>query len=165
MPISDAEIESLIKEIEDVRAVRVTVFETHHNEIGRLIIGWATGEEALPGVDAKLNVVDVAAFKAAFGANINLPEHITRIRFVQPDPGEYIIRLPGRELADQSRAVMKKLEEAKAQMTSEQIEKFSGANYPIPEFYDRFSKSEGSEPKPTELLNSRVADYTFAMCT
>lgn len=158
MPLNDAQYEQLKKDVEEILALRVKPSNGSYGVLGELIYAWATNPATRPALNLDGSVKDVEALKTQIEPYFsNLPD-IKRIIFVQPEAGEYYIRLPAKELVQKSFSIMERL----LQLTDEQAETL-GFNYPDPGFYQE--RIAGNEPMPElEYLKNRVGDYTFAHC-
>ncbi len=82
---------------------------------------------------------------------VRLPDRICRIVFIQPDNETYIVRLPPKDLVEQS----------------EEENKADGSDYGFHKFYLRQlvpGSGLGDKLDNIDVLYSRIADYTFAHC-
>ena len=158
MPLSDSDYDQLKKDIEEILDLRVKPANGSYGILGELIYQWATDPSSRPELHLDGSVKDVEALKTQIEPHFsNLPD-IKRIVFVQPQPGEYYIRLPAKELVQKSFSIMNRL-----QQLSEQQTDALGFTYPDPGFYQE--RIAGDEPMPElDYLKNRVGDYTFAHC-
>jgi hypothetical protein len=112
-------------------------------EMGKLIAGWATGRIAPP-----CNVEDLAK---QFDGIAVVPERIKTVEVVQSTLDHLIIRLPVREMIEESERHLS--------------DPMANGRYPFPQFYEDFySPGFGPVMTPLETLYARVGDYTIAQC-
>ena len=159
MALEEADFQQLQKDVTEILQLRVKPADGSYSALGEKIIQWAADPNSRPALDEDGSVKDVAAFKAEIGKYFqNLPASITKIVFVQPEPGEYYIRLPAKELVAKSASIMKRLQKLSAEQRKQ-----LGFQYPDPGFYhERFDQHVLMSE--LEYLKNRVGDYTFAHC-
>ncbi len=112
-------------------------------EMGRLVAQWATDPATQPkDVDALRDQLDGIAV---------VPERIKTVEFVQSTLDHLILRLPVREM----------VEESLERMT----DPMGDGRYPLPQFYaDFYRPGFGPVMTPLDTLLARVGDYTIAQC-
>ncbi|WP_138466967.1 hypothetical protein [Poseidonocella sp. HB161398] len=138
-----------------------------YKELGQKIVEWTKDNSTLPGLDPDGTVTDLAAFREEMKDIVHLPDTVTSVRFVIPkieDPAAetftYIVRLPLKELVEQSEAELGALD----QSIAEEGAVSAGSPYDIPAFYLPFLTGDPDVPKYLDMLYRRIADYTFAHC-
>jgi hypothetical protein len=125
---------------------------------GLLVKSWATGKNYFsPGTPAppmpktRQEFVQICS---AFGISLDdLPDWVTGVIFIQPSKECLAIRLPPKELVEQS----------------EQEFDQQNALYPLPAFYDEFYAAFGSplrvpQDRKHEFHAKRIGDYSISMC-
>jgi hypothetical protein len=112
-------------------------------EMGRLVAQWATGETAQPET--------VAELKQQLDGIATVPDRIEKVTFVQSTLDHLFLRLPVREM----------IEESRERMQDPNLD----SRYPLPQFYSDFYRP-GFAPvmTPLDILFARVGDYTIAQC-
>ena len=112
-------------------------------EMGKLIAGWATGKVKQPQTAKELaEQLDGIAV---------VPERIKTVEFVQSTLDHLILRLPVREMIEESERNLS--------------DPMTNGRYPFPQFYEDFySPGFGPVMTPLETLYARVGDYTIAQC-
>jgi hypothetical protein len=112
-------------------------------EMGRLVAQWAGDETSRPK--------DVAELKSQLDGIATVPDRIKTVEFVQSTLDHLILRLPVREM----------IEESLERMTDPS----GDGRYPLPQFYSDFYRP-GFAPvmTPLDTLFARVGDYTIAQC-
>jgi hypothetical protein len=112
-------------------------------ELGKLVAEWATGRRAPPTNPAEL--------KSQLNGIAVVPDRITEVEVVQGTLKKLVIRLPVREMVEQSLQVME--------------DPMAEGSYPFPQFYsDYYSPGFGPVLTPRDILYARVGDYTIAQC-
>jgi hypothetical protein len=112
-------------------------------EMGRLVAQWATDRSTCPET--------VAELKDQLDGIATVPDRIKTVEFVQSTMDHLILRLPVKEMIEES------------------LERMSDPNgdgrYPLPQFYSDFYRP-GFAPvmTPLDTLFARVGDYTIAQC-
>lgn len=106
-----------------------------YQAVGRKVVEWAKDSTKRP--------TTIADFKAQLDQIAIVPDRIKTITFVQPDLENLILRLPDREMFQDSKSIV----DAMASI----------AEYPLPQFYS-------AAATPEELQYSRIGDYTIAQC-
>jgi len=105
--------------------------------LGRKVAEWAKDPASRPRTVAEFRKQLLDVDKGA-----TIPDRITGVLFVQPTWDTLVIRLPTKELIEESEANMNPTD----------------AIYMVPEFYKNTSLSA------LELLYSRIGDYTISEC-
>ena len=112
-------------------------------EMGRLVAQWAT--------DAATRPRDVAELKTQLDGIAVVPDRIRSVEFVQSTLDHLVLRLPVREM----------IEESLERMT----DPMGDGRYPLPQFYaDHYRPGFGPVMTPLDTLLARVGDYTIAQC-
>jgi hypothetical protein len=108
-----------------------------HALLGRKVAEWAKDPASRPKTvtEFRQQLLDVDP-----GATI--PDRITGVLFVQPTWDTLVVRLPTKELIEESERNMSR----------------TPAKYKMPDFYSKTSLSA------LELLYSRIGDYTISEC-
>jgi hypothetical protein len=112
-------------------------------EMGKLIAGWATGKVKRPET--------VEELVEQFDGIAVVPERIKKVTVVQSTLDHLILRLPVREMIEESERHLS--------------DPMANGRYPFPQFYEDFySPGFGPVMTPLETLYARVGDYTIAQC-
>jgi hypothetical protein len=112
-------------------------------EMGRLVAGWATGKVKHPE--------NVAELVEQLDGIAMVPERIKNVTVVQSTLDHLILRLPVREMIEESEHHLS--------------DPMANGRYPFPQFYEDFySPGFGPVMTPLETLYARVGDYTIAQC-
>ena len=112
-------------------------------EMGRLVAQWATDPATRPR--------DVAELKTQLDGIAVVPDRIRSVEFVQSTLDHLVLRLPVREM----------IEESLERMT----DPMGDGRYPLPQFYaDHYRPGFGPVMTPLDTLLARVGDYTIAQC-
>jgi hypothetical protein len=116
---------------------------TDYVGMGSVVADWSTGQRPLPR--------DVRELRHQLDGIARVSDRVTELEFVQGTPEKLVIRLPVREM----------IEESIDAMTDPMAE----GRYPLPQFYDDYHKP-GLAPimTPIDILFARVGDYTIAQC-
>ncbi len=116
---------------------------TDYVGMGSVVAGWSTGQRALPR--------DVGELRDQLDGIARVSDRVQELEFVQGTTEKLVIRLPVREMIEQSIDAM----------TDPRAE----GRYPLPQFYDDYHKP-GLAPimTPIDILFARVGDYTIAQC-
>lgn len=145
---------------------RVHPREGHFKDLGEKVVEWTLDNTTLPELDEDGNVKDLEAFKAELDEVVNLPEGVTNVKFVIPEVDEdnkdtftYIIRLPLKELVQQSLKELTTMQKAASNGAP-----LGSMPYHLPEFYSTFLGQTNQNRKFVDMLYRRIADYTFAHC-
>lgn len=155
-----ADLRQLKIDIERLLELRVKPANGSYDELGRKIKAWATDPSTRPELNEDGSVKDLVALKEELAPFFtNLPNHIEKVIFVQPDTNEYYIRLPAKELVALSDSVMQRLGE----LTEAEREEIA-FTYPMPFFYKTRVLSGEVDPDDQDFLMNRIGDYTFAHC-
>lgn len=114
-----------------------------HIEMGRVVAQWATEPSTRPGT--------VKELKDQLDGIATVPDRIKTVEFVQSTLEHLILRLPVKEMIEES------------------LELMSGpvadTSYPLPPFYaDIYRPGFGPVMTPLDTLLARVGDYTIAQC-
>ncbi|WP_299131465.1 hypothetical protein [uncultured Amaricoccus sp.] len=113
-------------------------------EMGRLIAQWS--------VDPATRPRDVAELKDQMEGIATVPERIKNVEFVQSTLETLVLRLPVKEM----------LEESLDRMSDPEA---PAGQYPLPQFYaDHYRPGFGPVMSPLDTLLARVGDYTIAQC-
>ena len=112
-------------------------------EMGRLVAQWATDHSTWPN--------GIEEFKQQLDGIATVPDRIKSIEFVQSELDHLILRLPVKEMIEES------------------LERMADPNgdgrYPLPQFYSDFYRPGfGPVMTPLDTLFARVGDYTIAQC-
>ena len=112
-------------------------------EIGRLVAEWAADPASRPK--------DLGALKAQLAGVAVIPERIKSVEFVQSTLDHLIIRLPAREMIEES--------------VERMSDPMASGRYPMPQFYaDHCRPGFGPVMTPLDTLLARVGDHTIAQC-
>ena len=112
-------------------------------ELGKLVTEWATGRREPPRTPDEL--------KEQLRGIAEVPDRITEVEVVQGTLQKLVIRLPVREMVEQSLEIME--------------DPMNEGSYPFPQFYaDFYSPGFGPVLTPRDMLYARVGDYTIAQC-
>jgi hypothetical protein len=112
-------------------------------ELGKLVAEWSTGKRVPPTNPAEL--------KEQLRGIAEVPDRITEVEVVQGTLQKLVIRLPVREMVEQSLDLMD--------------DPMGEGSYPFPQFYsDYYSPGFGPVLTPRDILYARVGDYTIAQC-
>jgi hypothetical protein len=112
-------------------------------EMGRQVAQWATDPASQPR--------DVEELKRQLDGIAVVPDRIKTVEFVQSTLDHLILRLPVREM----------IEESLERMT----DPTGDGQYPLPQFYaDHYRPGFGPVMTPLDTLLARVGDYTIAQC-
>jgi hypothetical protein len=114
---------------------------TNYTAFGEKVKAWAKGQDRIPD-----NLDDLKQQLAAAQVGAAVPEHITKVRFVQPDDDTWIIRLPAKSY----------LEAAE--------ERLKDVDYTLPTFYERVFRSKPQVDDKMKFQAERIADYTINGC-
>lgn len=112
-------------------------------EMGKLVTQWVADAGTRPASidDLRRQVNGVAV----------IPDRITRLAFVQSTLDTLVLRLPVREMVEQSIGAM--------------TDPMGDGRYPLPLFYsDHFRPGFGPVMTPYDTLMARVGDHTIAQC-
>jgi hypothetical protein len=112
-------------------------------EMGRLVARWASEPETRPATLAQLKeqLIGIAA----------VPDRIRSVEFVQESLDHLVLRLPSREMIEESLERMS--------------DPMGDGRYPLPPFYaDYFRPAFGPVMTPLDTLLARVGDHTLAQC-
>ena len=113
-------------------------------EMGRLIAQWSVEPATRPR--------DVAELKDQMEGIATVPERIKHVQFVQSTLETLVLRLPVKEM----------LEESLDRMSDPEA---PAGSYPLPQFYsDHYRPGFGPVMSPLDTLLARVGDYTIAQC-
>jgi hypothetical protein len=122
---------------------------------GKLVRSWATGVNyVVPGQPAPKVPETLDQLKAQCrdaGIGISIPSFVTGLQVVRMPKDKVTLRLPPKDLVEQV----------------ERDLKASGAQYPIPQYYDDAYGMALSVPNPDErvkLQTCRIGDYSISMC-
>lgn len=114
---------------------------TNYAAFGDQVKLWAKGLQEIPA--------DLAALKeqlAAAQVGAIIPEHITKVRFIQADDDTWIIRLPARNYLNASE------------------ERLRDVDYTLPTFYEQAFRSKPVVEDKLKFQAERIADYTINGC-
>ena len=112
-------------------------------EMGRLVAQWTVDEDTRPK--------DVAELAEQLDGIAVMPERIKHVAFVQGTLDTLVIRLPVREMLEESLETMS--------------DPMGDGRYPLPQFYSDFYRPGfGPVMTPLDTLLARVGDYTIAQC-
>ena len=112
-------------------------------EMGRLVALWATEPATRPK--------DAEEFRQQLEGIAVVPERIREVSFVQSTLDHLVLRLPVREM----------IEESLERMTDPTVD----GQYPLPQFYaDYYRPGFAPVMTPLDTLLARVGDYTIAQC-
>jgi hypothetical protein len=112
-------------------------------ELGKLVAEWSIGKRKPPTNPTEL--------KEQLRGIADVPDRITEVEVVQGTLSKLVIRLPVREMVDQSLEFMD--------------DPMGEGSYPFPQFYaDYYSPGFGPVLTPRDILYARVGDYTIAQC-
>lgn len=112
-------------------------------EMGRLVAEWSIDPSTRPAC-----VEDLAAQLDGIAV---LPERIKHVEFVQSTLDTLVLRLPVREMIEESLEKMS--------------DPMGDGRYPLPQFYaDHYRPGFGPVMTPLDTLLARVGDYTIAQC-
>ncbi|MGF1445609.1 MAG: hypothetical protein ACFBRM_05350 [Pikeienuella sp.] len=144
---------------------RVSPKPGKQKELGEKIVGWTKDKSSLPELDGSGAVKDVAAFKADMAELVDFPDNVTNVVFIMPEAAAdgsftYYIRLPLKELVEQSLADLKAVEARIADGTAT----LQDTTYPGLSFYEQFIGTSPLNRQYEDMLYRRIADYTFAHC-
>ena len=110
-------------------------------ELGRLVAEWATGRREPPRC--------VATLKEQLRGIAEVPDRITEVEVVQGTLEKLVIRLPVKEMVEQSLEMME--------------DPMNEGSYPMPQFYaDFYNPGFGPVLTPRGILYDRVGDDTIA---
>jgi hypothetical protein len=107
---------------------------------GKVVVQWSLDPSTRPRTLRKL--------KEELRDILEIPDRITRIKYVDVDQETLVIRVPNKEMVEES------------------IERFSGRGqraYPAPAFY-RDLMPGPNRKRNIDILHCRIADYTIAQC-
>ncbi len=112
-------------------------------EMGKLVAQWTADPKSRPET--------VADLKRQLHGIAVVPDRIEKVVFCQASLDTFVMRLPAKEMLDESVAAM----------LNPEME----GSYPLPQFYEDFYRP-GFSPvlTPFDLLMARVGDYTIAQC-
>ena len=113
----------------------------NYTAFGEKVKAWAKGNDPIP---ADLNELKEQLAAAQVGATI--PEHITKVRFVQADDDTWIVRLPAKKYLEASE------------------ERLKEADYTLPSFYERVFRAKPHVDDKMKFQAERIADYTINGC-
>lgn len=112
-------------------------------EMGRLVAEWSTNPKSRPA--------NVAELVDQLDGIATVPERIKHVEFVQSTLDTLILRLPVKEM----------LEESIDRMS----DPMATSQYPLPQFYaDHYRPGFGPVMTSLDTLLARVGDYTIAQC-
>ncbi len=112
-------------------------------EMGRLVAQWATDPATQPK--------DVAELKEQLDGIATVPDRIKTVEFVQSTLDHLVLRLPVREMIEES--------------IDRMSDPMGDGRYPLPQFYaDFYRPGFGPVMTPLDTLLARVGDYTIAQC-
>ena len=112
-------------------------------EMGRLVAQWTVDPDTRPR--------DVAELADQLDGIAVVPERIKHIEFVQGTLDTLVLRLPVKEMLEESLEVMS--------------DPMGDGRYPLPQFYaDYYRPGFGPVMTPLDTLLARVGDYTIAQC-
>lgn len=121
-----------------------------HCEAGRKIIEWT--------LDPKKRPYTLEEFKEAMGDILTVPERYKTLEWVSSKDDKLVIRLPEKELLEESLDRAKALDDQGASLSA--IKSFYG----LPTFYEDLYRGVGFPSSIGDLLNCRIGDYTIASC-
>jgi hypothetical protein len=127
---------------------------TNNEAWGKLIKTWATGKNYLEDGNEYPVPRSMAEFKeqlATAQVFANIPEWAKTVKFVSPEEGEIIVRLPPKFMIEDSETILSQ----------------PGGSYPIPEFYKRIFNGMDPVIPHSEKLKvhaERIGDYTISLC-
>ncbi|MFO1208187.1 MAG: hypothetical protein U1E40_03085 [Amaricoccus sp.] len=112
-------------------------------EMGRMVAQWATEPASRPR--------DVGELKEQLDGIAVVPDRIETIEFVQSTLDHLVLRLPVKEMIEESLERMS--------------DPIADGRYPLPQFYaDHYRPGFGPVMTPLDTLLARVGDYTIAQC-
>ena len=112
-------------------------------EMGRLVAQWSAEPATRPG--------NVADLKDQLDGIATVPDRIKTVEFVQSTLDHLILRLPVKEMIEESLERM--------------ADPIGDGRYPLPQFYaDHYRPGFGPVMTPLDTLLARVGDYTIAQC-
>lgn len=112
-------------------------------EMGRLVAQWATDPATQPK--------DVGDLKQQLDGIATVPDRIKTVTFVQSTLDHLVLRLPVREMIEES--------------IDRMSDPMGDGRYPLPQFYSDFYRPGfGPVMTPLDTLLARVGDYTIAQC-
>ena len=112
-------------------------------EMGRIIAQWASDPESRPQ--------GVAEMRRQLRGVATLPDRIKTVEFAQGSLDHLVLRLPVREIIEQS--------------VAEMDDPLGDSRYPLPQFYaDHYRPGFGPVLTPLDTLLARVGDTTIAQC-
>ena len=113
----------------------------NYSAFGEKVKAWAKGNDPIPH--------DLAEMKeqlAAAQVGVTIPEHITKVKFVQADDDTWIVRLPAKRYLEASE------------------ERLKQADYTLPSFYEEAFRSKPHVDDKMKFQAQRIADYTINGC-
>lgn len=144
-------------------AERVTPVPGKQKELGDLVIKWTRDKSELPELNADGSVKDLAKFKQEMAHLVTFPGSVNRVVFVIPevqdDKFTYYIRLPLKELVEESEQELQAVQDS-----FDQGGNAGGFSYPGLSFYEQFIGADPANRPYVDMLSRRIADYTFAHC-
>ena len=112
-------------------------------EMGRLVADWAADPASRPRT--------LGALKAQLAGIAVIPERIRSVEFVQSTLDHLVIRLPAKEMIEES--------------VERMSDPMGTGRYPLPQFYaDHCRPGFGPVMTPLDTLLARVGDHTIAQC-
>lgn len=112
-------------------------------EMGRIIAQWASDPDSRPP--------SVAEMRRQLRGIATLPDRIKTVEFAQGSLDHLVLRLPVREIIEQS--------------VAEMDDPLGDGRYPMPQFYaDHYRPGFGPVLTPLDTLLARVGDTTIAQC-
>lgn len=114
---------------------------TNYTAFGEKVKAWAKGTDRIPN-----DIDELKEQLAAAQVGATVPEHITKVRFVQPDDDTWIIRLPAKNYLEASEERLKEVD------------------YTLPTFYERVFRSKPKVDDKMKFQAERIADYTINGC-
>ncbi len=116
---------------------------TDYIEMGRLVARWSTEPKSQPK--------DIEELKQQFDGIATVPDRIKHIHIVQGTLDTLILRLPVKEMIEESLERMS--------------DPMANGDYPLPQFYhDYYNPGFGPVMSSLDTLLARVGDYTIAQC-
>jgi hypothetical protein len=115
---------------------RVNVLQ--HKEFGQKVVEWAEDPSKRPS--------SLEEMKQECAGILDIPDRITKLKYVDVELDTLLIRVPTRQMVEESVARFSTLE----------------GGYPAPGFYRDIGSAQ--QPPNLDMLFMRIADYTIAQC-
>ncbi|MBV8068960.1 MAG: hypothetical protein JO270_03580 [Acidobacteriaceae bacterium] len=121
---------------------------------GKLVKSWATGNNYIcpdrPAPPVPRTMEDLLAQAADIGLIVTFPDGMVGLEIIQYSSQTAVIKLPPKSMVEATEA-----------------ELLSGAQYPMPRFYDDFYGAPLSSVPPDRVLDlhaARIGDYSVRNC-